>query len=348
MNTLYITDADIRLYGTTILSITDRLGINLTKSYSPTTAVLPFSDRSAYTSMYEQNLGNNSKIYLILLDKFYQTNLPIPTIRTILPKSIDDITKFGTGPIFVKRRRTGLVLDTADLKYRKENNGISYTKWDSPAAFIEQLSMPAFSKFWDMQNNPTDNFLGEYIIQDYVDMTEQTLDVGCSVNSTGQLYVYFYASKTLDAPENHQLGVCIMKDPDSILTTLTSQLQHVILNLGITNTWFSCEFAWYNNEWCLFDLNFRPIAAFTYSMIDYPSLDNAINFALDRPVSNTLVYLETRSYRDKKIGLDKLPVMNLCNVYAREDDANIISRVTAAGFTKEEMLAKFSNLDKMV
>ena len=348
MDTIYISNSDIKLYGNTIFSITNRLGVGLTQTYSNTTSILPFSDRSAYNSLCEQNLGGSSKNYMILLDKFLQTNLPIPTIRTILPKTISDITNFGTGPIFVKRRRTGFVLDTTDSQFRKEKNGISYTKWDSPAAFVAQLSSPAFSGFWDNQNNPNDAFLGEYIIQDYVDMMTQTLDICCSVNSTGQLYVYFYGTKTLDATDNHQLGGCSQKAPDAVLTALTNQLQNVILSLGVKNTWFSCEFAWYNNEWCLYDLNFRPIASFICSMRDYPSLDNAINFAMDKPISNTIIYIETRSYRSSNLGMDKLSMVNSCNVYPRFDEANVITRVTSAGFTEEEMLSKFTKLDSLI
>lgn len=342
MTLLYTPDVPFQAIPAGLLEACARLGVAVTQDPDAAgiTHVLPVRDEDA---LHCVNLAASRGIpfvsktaYQLSFDKVDQQMLTdlygVPTLKTLVPRSAQQVLDFTTGPVIMKLRRSF-------------NEGVarppfSYKVYPNPAALAPEID----EDFWLMQasDDPTRQFVIQEAITEQGRVPLRTINFVVNGKSeclfSRNVITYFatdgdYMDRVDGAPDH--------ADMEGTL----EQIRAVVRALKIRNAAMNAQFIRHNGVDYLIDWNQRPGMAFFYlTPVDLPALfDTYMAHMLDLPYTPVPLegYLLIRVYRRPTdvvaplaaaLGLSVLRATGRLNldaiawVYGRGDKAELEAR----------------------
>lgn len=234
-----------------LIASCERLGVEITDEASPyITHVLPLADYHAAECVRQAEARRlpylSADIQHAISDKSLMTEMSaargIPTLRTAIPKTPEDILEFPF-PAILKKRRT----------YTKAGNiGAAYRVFENPAAMLAELN----AVFWAYQDRP-DPTTGEYVIQQAVaDQPKVVWSVHFAVNANSDAMFARPAKNLFD--EQAEIREVSFSQEETPIDPILPRLQEAIRANGIKCALMSCQFIMWEGNPYLIDWNFRP------------------------------------------------------------------------------------------
>jgi hypothetical protein len=333
--TLYVPQNTMQLLNkNTLDGLQHNLGIDITTDISLAGYVLLLSDTDVYEMLAYPSTGVSvpftAGVLLSLTDRIDMKSLGFDSLPVTIPLKKEDVLGLPNTPIFVKRRRT----------YSKEDNGIAYSTWESPSAFVDSMH----SSFWEEQAKPNPLY-GEYVIQPALSYPIKSLHIHIAVNCESEALIWSVDEHRL--PSVNQFGRVTPYTGD--ISELATLLQGVCTKYGLRNGLHSVQFVWYDNKWTLLDWNARGAANshVRFFAAVHPVLDQAIAHMMDIPKpKKQQTYYEARGYHATPI-----PAIYVVDLYAaqlfprRFNSTGDVVQVAGIGLTKTEVQARFNYIE---
>lgn len=263
--------------------LSSRLNIEITPVLSKAiTHSLSFQDLGAQSfykdEKYDFIKRSKAESLYTLTDKIEMQQLPINTIRSIIPYKTEDVLAFSESPVFLKRRRT-YVKDTA--------NSLSYSSWSSGS----ELDSSVGDILYEQQIKAPHPICGEFVLQDKIPYPFELTLFEIAVNEYSDVLVWSIMNCTGIKANTYNSSYSDNDNVEKYQDVIT-KIKTICKTLEIKNCLHCLEFVKTTaKDFILMDWNLRPaFNKVSTAVKSYPILDKAIAHMM------SLKYSENNSY----------------------------------------------------
>lgn len=301
------------------------VGVKFTNDINElSTNTLSLSDKSTalLVTEYEHRSPFSLQTFCNITDRVLMQELDIPTIKTILPLSPNDLSVFEDKPLFIKRRTT----------HGKDAHKLSYSKWESKDDFLMAVSDGAF---WDEQSQDNNAF----IVQQLLPHPLISLNIHIAVNDNGEILVLMKMLRTHLTARTHSSYIPYDDDCDELL----NKIEKICKIQKIKASCHELEFVYINGEWTLMDWNARLTGPNIQCLANfYPVLNNAFLHMTgsSQYIDYKMPYVEQHCYKVSDMPTNLIDLGYQFGILPVQDDGMI--KFTSADKSKEVVKQRFA------